>query len=249
VPLPERVPELIEARHMPDLADDRRGITEIRHVEGLYEFWDTLRQRHPGLVIDNCASGGRRLDIEACKRGLPLWHSDLQCNGPSPAADQLQNAGLYRWIPLHGCGNFALEPAYAFRSAMTAGNILCSNLAKPDTLASARRTVELYKRLRPLMLGDFYPLLPEVADEDRWFGWQFHRADLDAGFVLVFRREKCLQDKVAVSVRAVAGDHRYTLVGVDAGQTRSLDGKALAALTVAVPAAPGSALLFYEAIP
>ena len=26
---------------------DRQGITEIRYVEGLYEFWDELLRRHP----------------------------------------------------------------------------------------------------------------------------------------------------------------------------------------------------------
>ena len=37
---------------------DRQGMAEIRHIEGLYAFWDGLLQRHPGLMIDNCASGG-----------------------------------------------------------------------------------------------------------------------------------------------------------------------------------------------
>lgn len=31
---------------------------EIRHVEGLYKFWDYLLDRFPGLMIDNCAAGG-----------------------------------------------------------------------------------------------------------------------------------------------------------------------------------------------
>jgi alpha-galactosidase len=229
--------------------EDRQGITEIRHLEGLYDFWDTLRRRHPGLVIDNCASGGRRLDIEACRRGLPLWHSDLQCNGPSPAADQLQNAGLNRWLPMHGCGNFGYEPAYAFRSAMTAGNILCSKLYDPGAAEAVKRTVALYHRVRPLMLGDFYPLLPESADEDRWFGWQYHRADTDAGFVLLFRREKCPDSSLTVAIRAVARDGQYRLDLVDAGATKQSNGQALAALTVTVPTAPGSALVFYERQP
>ena len=28
-------------------AEDRQGITEIRHIEGLYAFWDELLERHP----------------------------------------------------------------------------------------------------------------------------------------------------------------------------------------------------------
>mgnify|MGYP000451067431 CR=1 FL=1 len=32
----------------------RTGMKEIRHVEGLYAFWDYLLERFPGLLIDNC---------------------------------------------------------------------------------------------------------------------------------------------------------------------------------------------------
>ncbi len=111
-------------------AVDRQGMTEIRHIEGLYAMWDELMRRHPGMIIDMCASGGRRLDIETYKRGLPLWHSDMQCGGPNPDAEQLQNGGLFRWLPNHGCGNFGYEPSYAFRSAMTSGNILVGHSAE-----------------------------------------------------------------------------------------------------------------------
>ena len=55
---------------------DRIGMKEIRHIEGLYAFWDYLLERFPGLLIDNCASGGRRLDLETIKRSAPLWRSD-----------------------------------------------------------------------------------------------------------------------------------------------------------------------------
>jgi alpha-galactosidase len=36
---------------------DRQGMTEIRFVEGMYRMWDDLRVRHPGLWVNNCASG------------------------------------------------------------------------------------------------------------------------------------------------------------------------------------------------
>ena len=32
-------------------------MTEIKHVMGYLAFWDELRRRHPGLLIDSCASG------------------------------------------------------------------------------------------------------------------------------------------------------------------------------------------------
>ena len=54
-------------------------MTEIRYVEGLYELWDELRARHPGLVLDDCASGGRRIDLETCRRALVQTRSDTAC--------------------------------------------------------------------------------------------------------------------------------------------------------------------------
>jgi len=34
---------------------NRRGMAEIRWVEGFYAYWDELVARHPGLIIDDCA--------------------------------------------------------------------------------------------------------------------------------------------------------------------------------------------------
>lgn len=233
---------------------DRQGITEIRHVEGLYAMWDDLRARHPGLVIDLCASGGRRIDLEGLTRGVPLWHSDMQCSGkPGLTADQLQNAGLWRWVPMHGCGNFAYEPSYAFRSAMTAGNILVPGNARgqlstadPNTEEDVRRTVAIYRKLRPYMVGDFYPLFPHSDSEEAWFGYQFHRPDLGAGAAIVFRRGKCKDVKTTVPLRAVASRRSYQVTFEDTSEQRTLPGAALSALPIEIPDSPGSAIVYYH---
>lgn len=60
-------------------APDRRGANEIRYVAGLRRLWRSLRKKFPQLVIDNCASGGRRLEFEALRYSIPLWASDMQC--------------------------------------------------------------------------------------------------------------------------------------------------------------------------
>jgi len=228
-------------------APDRQGMTEIRHIEGLYAMWDELARRHPGLLMDICASGGRRLDIEMLRRGLPLWHSDLQCEGAHPEADQLQNAGLYYWIPLHACGVCGLEPSYAFRSAATAGNIFALAAHAPENAEGVRRSVAIQKRLRPCVLGDFHPLLPHSADADRWFAYQFHRPDLDAGYVIVFRRARCADaTPPSLQLRGVRARSRYQVTFHDTGERRVMTGAELMSLTVTVPDAPGSAIVIYE---
>jgi alpha-galactosidase len=105
---------------------DRIGVTEIRYVEGHYAFWDELRRRHPSLWIDNCASGGRRIDLETLSRSLPLWPSDFPdiCGLPSGlglhVGDQCINAGLARWVPLFGGGVWNFTP-YGTRGEIIGG--------------------------------------------------------------------------------------------------------------------------------
>lgn len=233
-------------------APDRQGISEMKYIAGLYAMWDDLRARHPGLVIDNCAGGGRRLDIETMKRGLPLWHSDMQCFGPNPAGDQLQNAGLFRWIPFHGCAAFGLEPSYNFRSAMTPGNILVPqpmrSLLEPETEAQTLRTVAAYKKARPYMLGDFYPLFPHVADDDVWFGYQFHRDDLDAGMAIIFRRKDSPDATKSIELKGIDPRAQYQITFADSTETAVVDGTKLANYAVKLDDKPGSAILYYEKV-
>jgi alpha-galactosidase len=230
-------------------------MTEIRYIEGLYAMWDDLRARHPGLMIDNCASGGRRIDIETCSRSLPLWHSDLQCEGPHPTADQLQNAGLLRWVPLHGCANFGLEPSYISRSAMTAGNILVQSIlsGQPSdkdcaNIEAVRRTVAVYNRLRPLMLGDFYPLLPHDENPSQWYGYQFDNPELKSGCVFVFRREKCGDASKTIRLKGVDPAGLYEVTNLDMGIPADVSGRNLlnAGLTVAIKDKPGAEIILYK---
>ena len=55
---------------------DRQGITEIRHITGYLAYWDALLKQHPNMLIDSCASGGRRNDLETLRRAVPLLRSD-----------------------------------------------------------------------------------------------------------------------------------------------------------------------------
>lgn len=46
------------------------------HVKGLYEILDYLRAEFPNLIIENCASGGNRMDYALMRRTDIAWLSD-----------------------------------------------------------------------------------------------------------------------------------------------------------------------------
>ncbi|MBN2021291.1 MAG: alpha-galactosidase [Pirellulales bacterium] len=233
-------------------APDRQGITEIQHVEGLYAMWQDLQRRHPGLLIDICASGGRRLDFETCSYGMPLWHSDMQCFGVNSVGDQLQNVGLWRWVPLHATAVFDLEPSYVFRSAMTAGAVVVAARnnrpapAVPEAAEEVERTIKLFHKIRPYMLGDFYSLFAHDASEAAWYGYQFDRPDLGQGMAVLFRRPRCAEAEHTVALRGIDPAAEYEVSHEDSPARQTLKGEELARLKVAIPAAPGSAIVYYR---
>ena len=56
----------------------RKGITEVKYIEGLLNFWDGVRAAKPGAVVDGCSGGGRNIDLETISRGIWKWRSDFR---------------------------------------------------------------------------------------------------------------------------------------------------------------------------
>jgi alpha-galactosidase len=190
---------------------DREGMTEIRYVEGHYEMWDELRARHPGLLIDNCASGGRRIDLESISRSVPLWRSDTSCSPGHPDWNQSQTYGLSLYIPLHTACGWTPEP-YDFRSSATGGAISQFDYRNPTfPMDLAKETFAEAKANQKYWYGDFYPLMQCTTTPDQWIAYQFHRADLDEGIVLAFRRATCVYPVIAISLHALRPEGKYTV--------------------------------------
>jgi len=98
--------------------ENRRGITEIKHIMGMYRMWDYLLEKHPKILIDNCSSGGRRIDIETLKRSIPFFRTDYQCNfNSNPEVLQVHNSNISQYLPFNGCTNKTKSDTYAIRSS------------------------------------------------------------------------------------------------------------------------------------
>jgi len=250
---------------------DRQGMTEICHIEGLYRLWDELLQRHPGLIIDNCASGGRRIDLETLSRSVMLWRTDYQYFEPN--GQQCHTYGISFYLPTTttSCG---YPNAYLFRSAMGNGMGLWApwnpkapyetyrqflptmvdwEPSKPFPFELAKVLVEEFKQAREFFYGDYYPLSPYSTSDDAWLAYQFHREDLNSGIAFLFRRQSCPKKDFLIKFKGLDSSSRYGLVISDdklRKRKRILTGKRLIeGITLSIEEAPGSLIIFYKEKP
>ncbi len=227
---------------------DRAGMTEIRYVEGLYRIWDELHRRYPGMLIEGCASGGRRIDLESISRCHTYWKSDLY-------GDFTANQGHVYGASLYLPGNYLNTPIsdlskdpYGFRSQL--GGALClawDPRRKGFPMDRAAERIEQFKSLRHLAVGDFYPLMDPSVDPMHWTGYQFHRDDLGEGMVLLFRRPRSPYPAVQIRLRGLEPESDYELTDVDKNEPRTLTGRALSEpMRIELDQRPGSVLLRYR---
>jgi alpha-galactosidase len=233
-------------------AVDRQGITEIRYVTGYLAYWDELRHRHPHMLIDSCASGGRRNDLETMRRAVPLTRSDylLQIEKGEPLSQQSQTYGMALWLPYFGTGINGLD-AYTFRSQM------CPALAGTWDLRSKeipydllRRLLAQWRRIGEYYFGDYYPLTPYNLAADVWLAWQFDRPDLGEGMVQAFRRSNSSYESARFKLRGLDPEARYGVGDVDAPGAQGMTGRELMehGLMVNVKDQPGAAIILYKRV-
>lgn len=165
---------------------DEVGLREVRYINGLYDFLDELVRRHPGLIIDNCASGGRRIDLEMSRRSVVLWRSDSCWDAKTyPRNVQAMTHGLSHWVPLHGLGSVATDDV-SLRSGMGACASYAANYRDPAAVAGLRKHLDRYLKVRPLFAADFYPLTAWSDDPTQWLAFQFHDPATGTGIVQAF---------------------------------------------------------------
>ena len=92
----------------------RNGITEIGHTNGLHTLFDELRARHPSLVVDVCAGGGRKIDLDIMERSIHKWQSDYAPVGGTTGQplDSVQGhlMGEQHYQPLSAAGISSSAP-------------------------------------------------------------------------------------------------------------------------------------------
>ena len=239
---------------------DRQGITEIKAVNGLYHFWGELRRRFPKLMIDNCSSGGRRIDIELLRYSIPLWSSDMQCApGFDPDAAQTHVSGLSYWLPFFGNGtqNHEGGDTYNFRSNMGAGvNIhlfyqRCCPVSDAYPYEWLRARLEEFHAIKDCMSGDFYPLVEEITHSKKvWSISQFDRPDISCGALFAFRRKDSCFTTANVLLKNLQPDAVYEIHDFDSASTWTVKGSELMekGIHIEMPEPRSSRLFSYKKI-
>ncbi len=146
---------LVDAGHQP------KGTPGVhRQVNALYRMLSTLKERHPGLEIESCASGGGRIDLGIIEHTDRIW--------PSDCIDALERQRLQRWTALllppelvgthvGSAHDHTTKRTHTLR--LRAGTAIWGHLgiewdlatAPPDSLAALGRWVDLHKELRTLL--------------------------------------------------------------------------------------------------
>jgi alpha-galactosidase len=189
-------------------APDRQGITEMKYIEGLYAYWDRIATAWPDGLREECASGGRRIDLETLRR-MPLHQkSDYWFDNE---VDQASLWSLSQYLP----NNLITVPLtrlddYSFHSTLASSVIPAWIADVPEFDATrAKQLLGRYREIRHLLVGAWYPLLPYSRSQKDWLAMQFHRADLQEGMVLVFRRAESPFRTLEVALRGLENDANY----------------------------------------
>ena len=224
--------------------DGRTGICENHYVTNLYRFLDYLCENIDGLIIDNCASGGKRLDLEMTYRSIPIWRSDYNCSVHSDLfeATQSHTYGISFWLPLSGSA-LNMTNEYSSRSAVMP-------LLLMDFFAHTHPDFSFYSEQRDLMAGNFYPLDFGSFDKDKMLAMQYSTKDALAGTAFVYKRAEVKDTEYTVKLNGLVPSQTYSVYDIDYPETiYSLTGKELMneGIALKLPEGEKAIILMYNA--
>lgn len=216
----------------------RRGATQAHWVVGFLSFLDELRKRHPSVLIESCASGGRRLDIETLRRCVSLTTTD---DFRDSLTSQGVEYGLSQWFVCHGNSADAYS-TYGLRSAMGwhleahLNSILTDTPPTEAEWAVYAAGINEWAEICDNYVGDFYPLTEQTTSDSAWMAYQFDRQDTGTGIAQVFARPSAPAGAMTVQLRGLVGTASYEVRDLDDPTASTYTGHQL--MTTGITVAP-----------
>lgn len=189
------------------------------HIEAVYDIVKRLKEKHPNVLFEACASGGGRIDYGILGIFDDFWTSDN-----TDAYDRLTIQDSYSYLyPIKAmrawvtdCPNFisdrVIPMKFRFHSAMMGSLGIGCNVLKfteEDTEISKKMIGE-YKEIRPIVQeGDFYRLENTSSNDYALYEYQKDSQGLIFAFL---PQGKIGHRSVMVRPRGLEADAGYTVV-------------------------------------
>lgn len=219
----------------------RPGDVLYRDRTSYYEWLDEIRSRHPELVIENCSSGGLRFDLGIIGHTHTTWLSDEVRPRPSV---QLAYGSTVEFIP-EICNHWMVGDKrngevdlsnpegwwdFLFRVPMTGQFGISSRVFdwSPELKARAKANINLYKKIRHVIMGaDVYHLTPSPDHDDPagWSAIQYASPDRKRSVLLAYRLASSVSTRV-FKLRGLAPGYTYQ-IAMDGAVREKLAGQTL----------------------
>ncbi len=137
-----------------------QGLTQINHVIGVYTILSRIIEAFPDLVIEQCASGGTRVEVGMLARGHTCWIND---HSSSPHLVRAYQHGMNHLWPAHYANVNAVsrdgkltESEWLSHQAGSFG--ISSRLVdwQPEQLAELKRQISRFKSFRSELENEFH---------------------------------------------------------------------------------------------
>lgn len=185
------------------LSDSEQTHFWVAYTRGLYIVYDRIRAKYPDFVIQDCASGGGRLDYGALKYHNEYWTSD---NTDPLSRIFIQYGTTLIYPPVGAASHVSTSPnhqtlrmtplKFRFDVAMTGrlGMELQPKDIQGDDRVFAEEAIKNYKEfVRPLVTrGDLYRL-KSPYDEGGWASQLFVSKEKEAAVLYAFSLEPHLR--------------------------------------------------------
>ncbi|MHB9035869.1 MAG: alpha-galactosidase [Armatimonadota bacterium] len=214
---------------------DPTGKIQFAYMKGLYRVLDTLMSRYPRWFVEQCSSGGHRLDIGTMRRGHSFWFSDQTFD---PDMCRAMQAGANHFLPGHLCNSSVAVDSGASKSRLDDAAIISRMLGKlafdgdiaavdDERTRRMRYWSDWFRRIRHLLHADFYSLSSFPNTDRDPYACQFVSADGQEAVVFAFRHH-AKSERLTLQLKGLQAEVTYRVTDAITQTDSSLIGRELA---------------------
>ncbi len=223
----------------------RWGMAENHYMTGHLKMWDDIRAEFGDMILDSCASGGRRNDLESMRRAVPLHVSDYFITSKATLPHrQAVMSSLFAYFPYfkqegpEASGIVDDDFEWYMATAMTPFSMIH---VKEDTSeadwARVRAHFARWEQIKYTFYADYYPLTEWNYDSGEWLAYQFMDSVTGVGSVIAYRRGMNDESAKILPLKGLMSDKTYRVTDLTSGESTTTTGLTLATdgLTVNLP--------------